>query len=781
MHEVTRFLTRYCHDCHAGETTEGGLDLQQLSADVSDAAVFARWERLYDRVQTAEMPPADADQPDQASRERFASQLAAQLEAAHAKRSQTVLRRLNRREYENTLNDLFGTHLSLAELLPEDGKSHEFDNIGESLGLSLVQMQRYLECADLLLNEAIPRTISPPERSVLRASYADTRGAEQWLGRIWLHREDGAVVFFKEYGYPTGMLREANVRREGWYTVRITGYAFQSDVPITFSVGATTFARGVAQPTFGFWSLPPGEPKTIALRAWIPERYMIDITPYGITDHNNEIRRNGIDGYAGPGLAIQHVEIEGPFVDAFPGSGFHLLFDGLDRREIPPRNPADRDRPNYVPKFVILSDNLVRDVTPVLSRVATRAFRRPVTAEQLESYVRLFKSESDRGATTEEALRTAVAAILCAPEFLYLQEPNGWLDDHALAARLSYFLTRTLPDAELLDAGTAGRLTSDPTELQRQVDRLLHDPRSARFVADFTDAWLNLREIDFTNPDGSLFPEFDPFLKWSMIAETRAYFRRLIDDNLGVVNVVRSDFAMLNSRLAEHYGISGVDGPEIRAVSLPPDSVRGGFLSQAGVLKVSANGTNTSPVVRGVFVMERVLGEVPPPPPAGVPGVEPDIRGATTLRELLERHRSLDSCRHCHQMIDPPGFAMEGFNPIGGWRDRFRTSGDGDRVSLEVRGQKVRYRLGLPVDASGSLPDGRTFADFREFRDLLAEDRERLARSLTSKLLTFATGREMGFSDRAEIRQIVHRASESDFGIRDLIRLVVSSEIFRRK
>jgi hypothetical protein len=224
-----------------------------------------------------------------------------------------------------------------------------------------------------------------------------------------------------------------------------------------------------------------------------------------------------------------------------------------------------------------------------------------------------------------------------------------------------------------------------------------------------------------------------------------------------------------------------VSGTELRRVKLPADSTRGGLLTQASILKVTANGTNSSPVTRGVWVMERILGETPPPPPPGVPGVEPDIRGASTLRELLDKHRSLASCKACHQKIDPPGFALESFNPIGGFRERYRSIGGGDKVDRTIRGRPVRYRLGPKVDSSGQLPDGRGFSGFAEFRDYLAQDSELLARTLTGKLLTFATGRELGFSDRAEVEQIVKASADRGFGVRDLVHLVVQSEIFRRK
>lgn len=774
------FLKSQCFDCHSGTTTEGGLDLSALPFDLARSELFAKWERVYDRVSHGEMPPKSAASPKPADRSAFVKTLGNELTLAHQAVKGTVLRRLNRREYQNTLNDLFGTNLKLAELLPEDGRTREFDNVGASLSISLVQMQRYLDSMNAVLDESIQRTLDRPEPIIVKASYADTRGAEQWLGKIWLKRDDGAVVFFKNYGYPTGMLREANVQKDGWYRIRVTGYAYQSKTPITFALGATTFARGVEQPTFGYFQLPPGPPVTVETTAWIPARYMIEVTVQGITDRF-ALKQTPVDAYTGPGLAIQNIEIEGPIVDEFPGRGHHLVFDGLRREERQPRNPADRMKPWYAPKFDVVSSDPAADVTPVLQRIATRAFRRPVAIDAITPYVDLFSAELAQGSSIEESLRAAVTAIFCAPDFLYLRENAGTLDDFALASRLSYFLARTCPDEALLAAAAAGKLTSDRAALLAHADRLLQHPHAARFVEDFTDAWLNLRDIDTTMPDGQLFPEFDPFLQWSMVAETRAFFRKLIDDDLGVSNIVKSDFAMLNSRLADHYGIENVQGPDLRPVPLSSDSVRGGLLSQASVLKVSANGTSTSPVVRGVWVMERILGQTPPPPPPGIPGVEPDIRGAATLRELLDKHRSLDTCRSCHQAIDPPGFALESFDPIGGWRDRFRALGGGEKVNTEVRGQRVRYQLGPNVDASGQLADGRPFSGFHEFRDLLAQDEKTLARAFATKLLTFATGREMGFSDRPEVDRIVESSRSSNHGVRDLIRLVIASETFRTK
>ncbi|MFK8113047.1 MAG: DUF1592 domain-containing protein [Rubripirellula sp.] len=775
------FFVRYCNDCHAEGAQEGGLSLDTLGFDLDDPATFAKWERVFDRVEHGEMPPEDAEQITDAHRSSFIKLLGRPLFRAHANSKGTVLRRLNRREYQNTLNDLFGTDLDLESTLPKDGRSHEFDNVGESLSISMVQLQLYLNAIDRVMDVAIAKTVERPRAATIKANYADTREGEKHIGTAWKKLDDGAVVFFRPLGYPTGMLRTASAPEAGRYRIRVTGYAYQSDTPITFAIGATTFQRGAEKPTFGYRALPPGKPTTIEIEGRMDRRFMVELTPWGIADENYEIKKHGIDQYTGAGLAILGVELEGPLVDEFPSRGHQLIFDGLNRREIEPSSPAQKMKSWYVPKFEVRSDQPIQQGANVLQRVATAAFRRPVNAAEIERYMDLLGQQMEDGESFESALRTSVAAIFCSPDFLFLQEPAGLLDDHAIASRLSYFLTRTTPDAELLASAKAGRLTNDPTQLSGHTRRLLQDPRAERFVIDFTDAWLNLRDIEFTSPDKSLYPEFDPFLKFSMLQETREFFARLVRSNLPVSDLIQPDFAMLNNRLAKHYGIEGVSSPQVQRVGLPAGSVRGGILGQASVLKVSANGTNTSPVMRGVWVTERIIGQHPPPPPPGISGVEPDIRGASTLRELLAKHRELDSCQPCHQMIDPPGFALESFDPIGGWRDRFRSLGEGEKVTLEIAGRKVRYRLGPEVDASGELADGRKFDGFKQFRDLLASDEDLIARTLATKLLTFATGREMGFSDRSAIDAIVKKSKAKGHGVRDLIELVVASELFRRK
>ncbi|MDA7916140.1 DUF1592 domain-containing protein [Verrucomicrobia bacterium] len=775
------FFSHHCYDCHDGEVQRGGLNLEEVVLDLSDAAAMATWVRIHDRVKDGEMPPKKKERLKAVARSTFLSQLSRELTVAHQAEKGTVYRRLNRTEYQNTLNDLFGTHLEFKGDLPEDGRAHGFDIVGEALNVSMAQMQGYLDVADRVVEASIAQYPDRPESTVITASYAKSRESGRFIGKSWKKLDSGAVVFFKRVSYPTGMLREANTRKPGYYYVRVTGFAHQSDVPVTFSIGATTFQRGLEKPTFGFYSFPPGKPSTVEIKVWIENNYMIQIEPWGITDSDNQLKNLGVNKYPGPGLAILNVEVEGPLVEAYPLAGHGLVYDGIERTLMEPRNPRDKTRSWYIPKWDVSTSDPVADAGKVFRRIASKAWRRPAGQDVMAPYVGLFQTELEKGGGFDTALKTGITAILASPDFLYFKETPGELDDFALATRLSYFLSRTLPDDELIQLASVGKLAGDPETLLAQVDRLLDGAKSDRFIEDFTDGWLDLRSIEFTSPDVKLFPEFDPYLQWSMLEETRSFFREILKQDLSVANFIDSDFAILNNRLAEHYGVRNVDGTEFRKVKLPAESPRGGIMAHGSVLKVSSNGTATSPVIRGVWVLERILGITPPPPPPAVPGLEPDIRGAETIRQLLDKHRGMTSCQGCHKLIDPPGFALEQFNPIGGFRENFRSVGDGEKVILQINGRKVRYKIGLAVDPSGQFSDGRSFKDFNEFKKLLMESKADVAHCLTEKLMIFATGRELGFSDRPEIERIVKQVAKEGDGLKSLVKLIVLSEIFQTK
>ncbi|MEY2880160.1 MAG: hypothetical protein RLZZ15_2540, partial [Verrucomicrobiota bacterium] len=336
---------------------------------------------------------------------------------------------------------------------------------------------------------------------------------------------------------------------------------------------------------------------------------------------------------------------------------------------------------------------------------------------------------------------------------------------------------------ELRALAAEGKLRR-PEVLRAQTQRLLNDAKSRRFVDAFLDYWLDLRKITATSPDESLYPDYylDDLLWESAAEETQRFFAELIRGDLPARHVVASDFAMLNEHLATHYGVPGVEGVALRRVALPSDSPRGGIMTQASVLKVTANGTTTSPVVRGAWVMERLLGLPPPPPPASVPAIDPDTRGAVTIREQLAQHRTLETCAACHTKIDPAGFALESFDVMGGWRERYRALGGGKPdAGLGKGGQKFVFHAALPVDAAGALPDGRAFTDVRELKKLLLADEKQIAKNLAEQLVVFATGAPVGFADRAKIEAILARTAGKSYGVRSLIGEIVQSELFLNK
>ncbi len=388
-----------------------------------------------------------------------------------------------------------------------------------------------------------------------------------------------------------------------------------------------------------------------------------------------------------PGVAFRWLEVTGPIYDEWPGKGHRLMFGDLPIKK------------NAKGQIEIVSTNPRADAERLLRNFLQRAYRHPqqqqTCEEDVQRFLKLVDASLKNGDSFTEAMITAYSAVLCSPAFTTLEEKPGRLDDHALASRLAYFLWNSEPDAKLRELAQQGALRK-PAVLRAQVDRLLGDAKSQRFVTAFLDYWLDLRKVNITSPDELLYSDYylDDHLVESSAAETRAFLAELIRGDLPARNVIASDFVMINERLANHYGLPGVEGSQIRRVALPPDAVRGGLLTQASVLKVTANGTTTSPVVRGAWMMERILGKPVPPPPPGTPAVEPDVRGATTMRQLLEKHRNDKSCNVCHAKIDPAGFALENFDVFGGWRDKYRALGR-RRKSPRHRQEWAKIRVSL--------------------------------------------------------------------------------------
>lgn len=539
------------------------------------------------------------------------------------------------------------------------------------------------------------------------------------------------------------------------------------------------------------------EPREHEITAWLEPLESIVFDPVSLFWRGLQVRQVGgrAAGFVGAGVALDWFEIEGPLFSTWPPESHRRLFGDLpivaflhDSGQLPPHREPVRGLGGYLPNFnadippaerkppleTVQPSQPLDDARKLIAAFLPRAFRRPVTPAEIEPYVTLVGRRLAAQDCFEDAMRRAYVAILTSPELLF-HPADAQTDDAALASRISYWLWNSPPDQELL--AVAGSLR-DPAVLHAQVDRLLADPRSDRFLEDFTNQWLELHRLEETNPDKQLYPEYRFLLHEGIAAEPRAFLRELIDRDLPARTLVDADFTMLTQRLAEHYGIAGVDGVEVRRVPLPPGTHRGGLLAQAAIHKVTANGTTTTPVKRGVWVMDRLFNDPAPPPPPGIAGIDPDTRGATKIREQLARHRDNAGCAVCHAKIDPPGFALESFDPIGGYRDRYRSTGQGDPPPETAQTQWLaRYRLGPPVDPSGSLGDGRHFSGIDELKMILAAEPRPLARAFVAQLARYATGADLGYADRRTIAAIVESAAPTQYGIRSLIHALAASPL----
>ncbi|MEA3207967.1 MAG: hypothetical protein QOE70_1024 [Chthoniobacter sp.] len=832
------FLTENCLDCHDSETKKGGLDLEKIGADF---AAFDTWVKVHDRTRAGEMPPPKKARPEAKELDGAMAALASALTDADAARQQREgrvgLRRLSRGEFENTLRDVLAVPgLRVLNDLPADGKSHGFDRSAGALDFSFVHMAKYLAAVDAALDAATPAFAEKPPVFTYRWSLLDEAGIailvgqKEAIGLIGLTRDETFAAKYPKIideepkATAIGVFRhgDADFRYatrvftpvlDGWHRIRVSGYSFGWDgekvVPTTRH-GALSFGIFSKGLNFGLMDLPPNKAAVVELTAWLERGGGMT---HGVSDtlmftpESCERLRDYAHGKnkdvpgplkPAPGVAIEWIEIEGPLSAEWPPASQRALFGDLPVAEwtkesgvprpaqqtwLSGKHPSSRPEDLYGtrnekrPVVHVISTEPEKDARRLLASFLRRAFRRAVTADEIEFYAALFSARLNAGDHFQDALKAAYRAALTSPDSLLLRGSGP----AALASRLSYFLWAGPPDDELLALADQGEL-SKPAVLRAQAERLLRDPKAARFVEDFTGQWLRLREIDATQPDKQLYPEFTPLLQQSMLDETRAYFTELLRADLGVAHFVKSDFAMLNEPLARHYGIPGVEGHEMRRVAVPPGSWRGPFLTQGSVLKVTANGTTTSPVTRGAFVMEKILGIVPTPPPPGTGSIEPDTRGTTTVREQLEKHKTNATCAGCHLKMDPYGFALESFDVIGEWRDKYRAVGgvgrDEDRKLVD--GRPIAYHFEKPVDSSGQLPDGRTFQDFVALRDLLAGEEEPLARAFLGHLIGYATGAPVSFADRPEVERILARAKAGHYGVRTLLLETALSPLFSK-
>jgi hypothetical protein len=764
------FLETHCSNCHEGDHPKGGFRIATLTADLTGGNTRAAWALARDKIETGAMPPKGKPRPKAKETAALVEWLAAAETDRRAKHGRIPLRRLNKIEFENTIRDLLGITIDLQELLPPDATADGFDTAAAAHHVSPFLLEKYLDAVERSLDRAIANGPRPPLVKK-RYSLADERIVKVSTESVYRKRE-ADLVMFSSSPWNAITVGQFYPPDRGRYRIRISATAVQSSgKPVSYRVDAGPMLMATKNHLVDYFDANPDEPTVVEFEDFFEARDHIRIHPYGLANAQT-VTKTGAETYTGPGLAVQWVEVEGPLYDSWPPESHRRIFGELAQKPAPVFNNSRR--------VEVVSSDPMADAARILKAFARRAYRRPVTDADLRTPLELVQAKLAAKQSFEQAVRVGLAAVLLSPDFLFLKEKPGLLDDHALACRLSYFLWSSMPDAELTAVADARQL-NHPAELRKQVERMLNHSKAAAFPEHFVGQWLGLRDIDFTEPSFLLYPEYDAMLRASMVREAELFFRELLTHDRSLTNFVASDFAMLNGRLAKHYGIPAVDGFAFRKVKLPPGSHRGGVLTMAAVLKVTANGTSTSPVTRGAWVLDRILGSPPPKPPANVAAIEPDIRGATTIREQLAKHRDVPSCASCHVSIDPPGFALESFDVIGGWRTQYRTTGNGDRKEVIVDGRRMPYRMGLKVDPSGEMADGSKFADIDEFKALLLKEPDRLARALSVKLLTYATGAGPDATDRPEIDAIVRRMKAKDYGLRTLVHEVVQSDLFRRK
>ena len=781
------FVTTYCVRCHGPETQKADRRFDKLSSNATRVDEAELLQAILDQLNLSEMPPEDEKQPPEAELKKVIGHLTAWLskarEAARENGRKVVMRRLNRAEYRNTIRDLFQLRMvdfDPTTTFPPDDSTDGFDNVGEGLVTSDYLLRNYLESARKVADKAIRPGPRPKMIHYHRGGEARPDSTREVLSGVSIDktgRKEAGRLFIK-FRQPLGLRlldKKKGVLADGEYVIRLSARAirrnsrykdedlrYNSKEPMRLSISIDSRELGAtAHRIIGEYEIPDDKVIEIEHRVWLEKGFTFHVHwangPNGsfkrilrkvLPKYNKDALypiRNPPEMYvgSGPELQIHSLGIEGPFYDTWPTPGFARFFPD------PPKKPG----------VAYLNESLMR--------VASAAFRRPVHNEEMEPYLNLSRQYLAEHADFWAAVKYGVRAILTSPNFLYLAETapahssNKKVGHHELAARLSYFLWSSMPDDELRAAADHGEL-SDPSVIRAHVERMLRNPKSAALTENFVDQWLGLRKLGEMPPD----PEknrayYEDNLQNAMREETRRFFRHVLDENRSILEFVDSDYTFLNAGLARHYRIPGVTHENFQKVPLGSENHRGGLLGHGSILTATSNGVETQPVVRGIWILKNLLGTPPNPPPPDVDPIEPDTRGVSTIRQLMEKHRNNPTCFECHRKIDPLGLSMENFDYVGVWRDRYSKS--------------------LAIDASGELPDGTAIAGPRGIKKYLLDRPDQFTQCLTEKLLIYALGRRLSFTDRDDIDRIVNSMPKHNYGLRELIRQIVESEAFRTK
>jgi Protein of unknown function (DUF1592)/Protein of unknown function (DUF1588)/Protein of unknown function (DUF1585)/Protein of unknown function (DUF1595)/Protein of unknown function (DUF1587) len=806
--EIHHFLKTYCNDCHGAEKQKGDRRFDELKLPAADLDTLISLDDILEQLHLGEMPPKKSPQPTSEEQEVFLAQMAGALALARETLSSTggstVLRRLNRREYVNTIGDLFRLNMAAFDpttKFPRDQTEDHMDNLGDVLQTSGYLLDQYLDAADTIVEKVFACEEAPQSHEwhfdgEFRFSSKSAERRNEYDNRHLLVLEcmnsenhTGGYAFINDFedGVPADGFYEIKVlvkaaNREHSYDPEIFGRDTREPfrlgiVPGDADIGPLELPQPL-QPILAEVALKDGDPEWRTMKVWLDAgqtpRFVFPNGTEGarriwfkVADYHKELwpkfmdegdKKEGKIGITGAKELTLHVA-------KFP----HIRID-----EVKIRGPLYEEWPPLSQQSVLGKEPFAsEDLRERLQHFADRAYRRPATADEVDRLIAVADHSIAEGHTPMEGLKAALKAALCSPAFLYLsqetqagdqdQKSRPLLGAYALASRLSYFLWSTMPDEELIALAENNELTK-PEVLLVQTRRLLDDDRSDAFVADFLDSWLNLRNLGGMPPDRREFEEYySQGLEQAFKTETRLFMCDLIERDASIVNFLDSDYSFLNQALAIHYELDDLGDPTtahvFRKVSFDT-SRRGGLLGMGSVLTITANGIDTSPVTRGVFLLENILGTPPPPPPDDVPAIDPDVRGATTIRDLLAKHRESANCYGCHQKIDPLGFALENFDAIGDWRYRIEEA---------------------KIDASGELPSGEKFEDVGGLKKILVQRKALFSRLLTERLLTYACGRRMEALDEGFIEEIVSGLPDNEYGMRSLIEDVVTSELFRSR
>ena len=738
---VIPLLTKYCTKCHGGDKPKAGLALDAYRDAASVVNDRQNWELVLEMLTLRDMPPEKEPQPTAAEVRLITTWIKSELadvdRTVKRRPGRVTLRRLNRAEYNNTIRDLVGVDFKPADAFPSDDVGYGFDNIGDVLSLPPILMEKYLDAAEQIAERAIV-PLPHPTRTRFEAAALDGGSGQTDPGVRALHTEGDITA---EFEFPF----------DGEYVLRAQSFAdqagpeparmaFQIDGERSheIDVTGTSNARQMAKARFNVTSG----------RRRISIRFVNDYHKPEDPDPNNRDRN----------LYVEYLEVEGPF----------------DPPEIELPQTHKRIFCCLHPESMwIHRTKHNRDcATKILRAFAKRAFRRPVTSDEVNRLLRLVDLATDRAETIEQAIRIGIQAVLVSPHFLFRveleSEPDASEADlslpvgpYELASRLSYFLWSSMPDDQLFEVAERATLR-DKDVLEDQVRRMLQDPRSHALVDNFAGQWLNLRNLTRINPDPELFPEFDEELRTAMLQETNLFFEAVMRQDLSILTFLDGPFSFLNERLARHYEIPNVAGDEFRRVSFASGE-RGGVLTQGSILTLTSNPTRTSPVKRGKWILENILGTPPRPPPPGVEELSEDkeARLSGSLRQRMEQHRTKPTCASCHSSMDPLGFSFEHFDAVGAWRDLDGT---------------------FPIDASGTLPSGESFNGPGELRAMLKnERRQEFTRALSHKMLTYAIGRGLEPYDKMAVDEIAQTVTRSDHRFSSLILAVVNSAPFQTR